>query len=166
MSTSPLIDLELERELGGFIRWEAQLLDDGCYEEWNALFAPEGMYWMPVSPCATDPRLEASHLYDDRILREIHLARLRSAHAHSQQPAGRCHHQLQTSDVVEFDANQGRARTRTAFVYYELRSGRTITLPGVAWHSLIRDSGNWKIILKRVDLMHASEPLPAVEFYV
>lgn len=166
MSTSPFIDMALERELGGFVRWEAQLLDEGRYEDWNALFAPQGMYWMPVSRSATDPRLEASHLYDDGMLREIHLARVRGAHAHSQQPAGRCHHQLQTPDVVEVDLSAGRARMRTAFVYYELRSGRTITLPGVAWHSLVRAAGQWKIMLKRVDLLHAGEPLPAVEFYV
>ena len=36
----------------------------------------------------------------------------------------------------------------------------------VAWHDLRRQAGQWKIACKRVDLLHAGEPLPAVEFYI
>lgn len=160
------IDAASERTLSAFVRMEAQLLDEARYDEWNALFAADGIYWMPLSPSASNPRLEASHLFDDKVLREVRLARLRSPHAHSQQPPGRSHHLLQQSDVLELDVHQGRARVRTAFIYHELRAGRTVILPGVAWHSLVRDSEGWKIAVKRVDLLHSNEPLPAVEFYV
>jgi len=159
-------DVASEQTLEAVPVVEARLLDEARYDEWNALFAADGVYWMPVSPSATDPRLEASHLYDDRVLREVRLARLRSPHAHSQQPPGRSHHLLQRSDVLSADRQQGQASLRTPFIYHELRAGRTIILPGVAWHSLVGESGGGKIALKRVDLLHSSEPLPAVEFYV
>jgi hypothetical protein len=41
-----------------------------------------------------------------------------------------------------------------------------VSLPGVAWHHLVVDAGALKMRLKRVDLLHADQPLPAVEFYL
>ena len=73
-------------------------------------------------------RLEASHLLDDRLLRRVHIERLRSAHAHSQQSAGRPHHLLQPSEVLEADEAGNVYRLRTPFLYTELRAGRTVTL--------------------------------------
>jgi hypothetical protein len=36
----------------------------------------------------------------------------------------------------------------------------------VAWHHLVIDDDHLKMRLKRVDLLHADQPLPAVEFYI
>ena len=124
------------------------------------------MYWLPASVGATDPRREASHLYDDAMLRQVHLARLRSTHAHSQQSAGRCHHLLQTPELIRADHAIGRYELRTPFLYTELRAQRSVSLPGVAWHHLVRLNGALRIQLKRVDLLHADQALPAVEFYI
>jgi 3-phenylpropionate/cinnamic acid dioxygenase small subunit len=156
----------LERELTAFVLHEARLLDEQRLEDWNALFAPDGWYWLPAHASHTDPLLQASHLYDDRMLREVHIARLRSAQAHSQQSPGQCHHLMQKPQIENIDPANARYRLRTAFIYTELRSGRTVSLPGVAWHDLRSIDGQLRIQLKRVDLLHAAESLPAVEFYV
>ncbi len=160
------ISAESLQELQAFVFHEARLLDEARYAEWNALFTPEGRYWLPVSREARDPLLEASHLYDDQMLREVHLARLQSPHAHSQQPRGRCHHLLQQPEVLEHDTAAGVFVLRTPFIYHELRAGHTVSLPGVATHRLVRSFEGLRIALKRVDLLHAGEPLPAVEFYI
>ena len=68
--------------------------------------------------------------------------------------------------AVTMDAPGNRFELRTPFVYTELRAGRTVSLPGVAWHHLVVDAGALKMRLKRVDLLHADQPLPAVEFYL
>ena len=166
MSSSNAALPDLERRLQSFIHHEARLLDEGRLDDWDCLFAPEGRYWLPASVDATDPIRQASHLYDDRLLRRVHIERLRSSHAHSQQPPGRCHHLLQVPEVVEIDEPGSTCRTRTSFIYTELRSGRTVSLPGVAWHTLRRSDESFLIVLKRVDLLHAAEALPAVESYI
>jgi len=114
----------------------------------------------------TDPPAEASHLYDDDLLRRVKIARLAHPAAHSQQPRGRCHHLLQESAVLRCDAAANRFELRTPFIYTEPRAGRTTTLPGVAWQHLVVHEGALRITLKRVDLLHAEEPLRAVEFYI
>lgn len=149
-----------------FVAHEAQLLDEQRLDEWAALFAPDGWYWLPADTANTDPLAQASHLYDDALLRDVKIRRLRSPQAHSQQPPGRCHHLLQVSQVLAGDAEANRFELRTPFVYTELRAGRSITLPGTARHTLRVHEGQLRITLKRVDLLHAAEPLPAIEFYL
>jgi len=153
-------------DLVAFVAHEARCLDERRWDEWNALFAPEGWYWLPACPDATDPLAQASHLYDDALLREVRVRRLQSPVAHSQQPAGRCHHLLQASEVLLCDPDANRFELRTPFIYTELRAGHTVTLPGVAWHQLRVHDGGLRLVLKRVDLLHADQPLPAVEFYI
>jgi 3-phenylpropionate/cinnamic acid dioxygenase small subunit len=149
-----------------FVAHEARLLDEQRWDEWNALFAPDGWYWLPATAANTDPLLQASHLYDDDLLRRVKLARLVHPQAHSQQPRGAGHHLLQASTVQRADVAANRYELRTPFIYTELRAGRSITLPGVAWHQLRVHQGALAIVLKRVDLLHAGEPLGAVEFYL
>ena len=149
-----------------FVAREAQLLDEQRLDEWTALFTPDGWYWLPADPAHTDPLAQVSHLYDDALLRDVKRRRLQSPQAHSQQPPGRCHHLLQAPQPLRVDAAGNRFELRTAFIYTELRAGRSTTLPGVAWHSLCVHEGHLRIALKRVDLLHAAEPLPAIEFYL
>lgn len=147
-----------------FVAEEARLLDEGRFDEWDALFAEDGWYWLPASPDYTDPLHQASHLYDDRLLRQVHLQRLRSERAHSQQPPGRCHHLLQPSQLL--GQNGALYTLRTPFIYTELRGGRTTQLPGTARHELRATPEGLRIVLKRVELLHAAEALPAIEFYI
>lgn len=153
-------------ELARFVAYEARCLDERRWTDWNDLFAPDGWYWLPTSMDHQDPLAQVSHLYDDAVLRSVKLARLQSPQAHSQRPLGRCHHLLQATEVLSADVDAQRFELRTPFIYTELRSGHTVTLPGVAWHRLVLLEGALRIALKRVDLLHADQPLPAVEFYV
>lgn len=152
--------------LVAFVAHEARCLDERRFSEWATLFAPDGLYWLPAAAHHTDPVHQASHLCDDALLREVRLARLQSHLAHSQQPPGAAHHLLQASDVLQLNAAANQFKLRTPFIYTELRAARTTTLPGVAWHTLVVHEGELRIQLKRVDLLHAAEALPAVEFYV
>jgi len=162
----PLSSPPTPAELIAWVAHEAFCLDTHRWDDWAALFAPDGWYWLPADTAHTDPLAQASHLYDNALLRSVKLQRLQSAQAHSQKPAGRCHHLLQLSEVPVHDAAGNRYELRTPFIYSELRAGHTVTLPGVAWHRLRVHEGALRIVLKRVDLLHAAEPLPAVEFYI
>ena len=36
--------------LADFVCAEARLLDELRWDEWSALFTPDGLYWVPLSP--------------------------------------------------------------------------------------------------------------------
>src|SRR5262249_60372878 len=50
-----------------FLYREARLADEARYAEWEALWAEDGVYWVPAT---TDPRADPdrqiSHIYDNR----------------------------------------------------------------------------------------------------
>ena len=149
-----------------FVVREARLLDERRWQEWLDLFDPQGWYWLPADADHTDPLRQASHLYDDALLRRVRIERLLNPQAHSQRPPGRSHHLLQTPEVLELDGPSNRFELRTPFLYTELRAGHTVSLPGVARHTLCVSEGHLRILLKRVELLQAAEALPAIEFYI
>ena len=90
------VDSVLERELADFVAMEAALLDAGRLDEWLALFADDGRYWVPLQGASqVDPVGHNSLAYEDRLLLTLRVERLKNPRAHSQQPRSRCQHVLQ-----------------------------------------------------------------------
>ena len=147
-----------------FVAHEAALLDERRLDEWLALFAEDGHYWVPLLGAAqADPFSHNSLAYEDRLLLQLRVDRLKNPRAHSQHPASRCQHVLQTSTVTLDEPE--RCELRTPFVYIESRGERQLMLAGTCSHRLARVGGAWRIRLKRVDLLDAGAPLPAIQLF-
>ncbi|MGH8795683.1 MAG: aromatic-ring-hydroxylating dioxygenase subunit beta [Caldimonas sp.] len=151
-------------ELADFAAAEAALLDAGRYDEWLALFADDGRYWVPLQGAQqADPHSHNSLAYEDRLLLALRIERLKNPRAHSQHPRSSCQHVLQRS-VVEAGADA--VALHTPFIYTEARGDEQITLTGVCRHRLVQIDGAWKIREKRIDLLNAERPLPAVQLFI
>jgi 3-phenylpropionate/cinnamic acid dioxygenase small subunit len=147
-----------------FIAHEAHLLDAQRYDEWLALFADDGRYWVPLQGAAqTEGALHNALADEDRLLLSLRIERLKNPRAHSQHPASRCQHVLQAPVPVR-DAD-GVVELRTPFLYIESRGERQVLLAGSYTHRLARMDGDWRIRLKRVDLLDAGKPLPAIQLF-
>jgi 3-phenylpropionate/cinnamic acid dioxygenase small subunit len=150
-----------------FIAEEAALLDERRFDDWLALFAQEGRYWVPLLGAAqADPQSHNSIAYEDRLLLQLRIDRLKNPRAHSQHPASHCQHVLQRSIVEREDAATGEVALRTPFVYVEARGEDQVTLAGTCRHLLVRDAAGWSIRLKRVDLLNAWRALPAIQLFI
>jgi hypothetical protein len=187
-------DDALERELENLIADEAALLDAGRHDEWLALFAEGGRYWVPLLGARQADRHAHNSLADeDRLLLALRIERLKHPRAHSQHPRSSCQHVLQRSRREAFSAraasdgagassagaNTGtvtaanpRARDvdeavmRTPFLYLEARDGEPLLLAGSYRHHFVRVDNGWKILLKRVDLLDPERPLPAIQLFI
>jgi 3-phenylpropionate/cinnamic acid dioxygenase small subunit len=156
-----------ERALIDFVVHEARLLDERRYDEWNALFADHGVYWVPLVPGQPEGLDHTSHLYEDKLLRDLRIERLKSPRAFSQQPPTRSLHVLQTPTVEPDDAARPDERlVRTAFQYIESQGDELNALFGVCWHRVVVVDGALRIRQKRVDLINSDAALPAVQLFV
>jgi 3-phenylpropionate/cinnamic acid dioxygenase small subunit len=157
-----------ERQLIDFVVREARLLDEKRYAEWNALFLDDAIYWVPLVPNQPEGLDHTSHLYEDKLLRELRIERLKSPRAFSQQPPTRSLHLLQTPTVEPADAARPEEHlVRTVFQYAESQGDELNTFVGVCWHRLVVDaSGALRIRQKRVDLINSDAALPAVQLFV
>jgi 3-phenylpropionate/cinnamic acid dioxygenase small subunit len=157
-----------ERQLIDFVAREARLLDEKRYEEWNALFTDDAYYWVPLTPGQPDGLNHTSHLYEDKLLRELRIERLKSPRAFSQQPPTRSLHLLQTPTVEPAQADRpGERLVRTVFQYCESQGDEMNCFVGVCWHQLaVDEGGTMRIKQKRVDLINSDAALQAVQLFI
>ena len=149
-----------------FVVREARLLDERAYDAWNALFTDDAFYWIPLVPDQADGIHHTSHLYEDKLLRDLRIERLKSPRAFSQQPPSRCHHLLQAPRVIARDDAAGTYTCRTAFHYVETRVDEQSLFAGWATHELVQVDGALRIRLKRVDLLNCDAALPNIQLFM
>lgn len=155
-----------DAELVDLVWREARLLDEARYDEWNALFAADGLYWVPLVPNQPEGLDHTSHLHEDQLLRTLRIERLKSPRAFSQQPRSRALHLLQQPTVESRDVAANRYLTRAVFQYVESQGDEVNTFWGVVWHRTRVEAGELRIELKRVDLLNPDAALPAVQLFI
>lgn len=150
-----------------FVAAEAALLDAGRFDDWLALFAEDGHYWVPLQGAAqADPFSHNSIAYEDRLLLQLRIERLKNPRAHSQHPASHCQHVLQLSRIEHQDDAAGEVSLSTPFIYVEARGEQQHLLAGTCRHLLLRTPSGWAIRQKRVDLLQAGRALPAIQLFI
>ena len=150
-----------------FVAAEAALLDAGRFDDWLALFAKDGHYWVPLQGAAqVDPFSHNSIAYEDRLLLQLRIERLKNPRAHSQHPASHCQHVLQLSRIEHQDEVAGEVSLSTPFIYVEARGEQQHLLAGTCRHLLLRTPSGWAIRQKRVDLLQAGRALPAIQLFI
>ncbi|HEX4260359.1 MAG TPA: aromatic-ring-hydroxylating dioxygenase subunit beta [Acetobacteraceae bacterium] len=152
-----------EAELASFVRHEARLIDEARWEEWLALFAEDGIYWVPLVPGQRDGIQHASLAYEDRLLLRIRIERLRDPHAHAQHPPSRCHHLLGLPECEA--ARDGIFEVRTPFHYTESRGDAQEMYVGTVRHHIVETGTGPRIRLKRVDLLNCDAALPSIQLF-
>ena len=149
-----------------FIYAEAEMLDQQRLDAWLSLFTEDGHYWMPATRDQTDPRLQASLMYEDLFLLRVRVARLAGVRTFSQKPISHCHHMLQRPRVLSLDHAANRFVTRTSFCYAETRGDDCERFAGWASHELTLVDGALRVRLKRIDLLNVDAPLPSIQLFM
>jgi 3-phenylpropionate/cinnamic acid dioxygenase small subunit len=160
-----------EQDLIRFVYREARLLDEKRFDEWFDLFAEDAYYWVPLAPGQTDPLNHTSLAYEDKLLLQLRIERLRSPRAHSQKPASRGHHVLQLPEVEKSEAPSdarpgGEYLLRTPFIYTETRGDESQRYAATAWHTLVSSNAGLRIRLKRVDILNCDAALPSIQLFL
>ncbi|MFK5977472.1 MAG: aromatic-ring-hydroxylating dioxygenase subunit beta [Rhizobiaceae bacterium] len=141
-------------DLIDFLYEEVRMLDEGRYDEWLALWLPDGHYWMPLEYKQTDPNLVTSYLYEDLFMLNLRIERLNGERTFSQKPKTRCHHVIQRPFIDSMNNQKGEYITNTSMHYVETRLDEQILLAFTATHELKLVDGEIKIANKRVDLLN------------
>ena len=155
-----------DKELIDFVIHEARLLDQHRFEEWLALYTDDAYYWMPLEWGQTDPKLVGSLMYEDKLLLQIRVERLKGNRTFSQKPKSRCHHVLQTPQIDSRDDAKGEYVTWTPMHYVETRLDEQQLYAAWATHTLAVVDGALKIKLKRVDLVNCEAAFGNIQLFM
>jgi 3-phenylpropionate/cinnamic acid dioxygenase small subunit len=140
-----------------FLTHEAQLLDEGRYEDWLGLFTADATYWVPSQLGQRDPYETVSLMYDDRRLLETRVRRLMQGVMHAQTPRSAAVRQVTNAAILDFA--DGAALVRSKFVMVEYRRNLQRVFAGTYRHRLVRAGDALRIASKRVDLVNCEAEL-------
>ena len=160
-----MLPYETLREIELFILKEARLLDEGQFEAWLDLYAPQGIYWMPSKPGQTDPLNAASIIYEDHAILAIRVQRLLEARALVLTPMPRTVHLVSNIEVFKGDADSTDFEVGAAFLCTELQGERQRIYAGRQIHHIAREDDSFRIRRKHVALtncdgVHAPMTIP------
>jgi len=150
-------------DLQQFVEHEVDLLDDQRFEEWLALFAEDGVYWVPAKPGQQSPLNHVSLFYDDKPTLKLRVQRLRHPAIHSQVPRSRTIRLVSNFKLETHAADPALYRVISKFIMLEDRPGAARRLFGGRYtHLLRRTSGGLEIVLKQVDLTNCDQSFPSM----
>lgn len=158
----PVHGAHLTERLAQFVYHEAHLLDEQRWDEWLALFAEDGHYWVPLTAGQTDPLSHNSLAYEDVLLLRLRVERLKEG-PFSQHPRSRSQHVLQQPAIKP--SQDGLQIVRTAFVYVEVRADEQQVHAGTVIHHLRENADGLSIVLKRVNLLSSEMALPSLQLF-
>ncbi len=144
---------------------EARLLDARDYPAWVALYTPDCHYWVPVSPAMTSPLEGPSHCNDDRQLMLARTHRLANPRAFAAEPPPRTVHVVSGVEVVSESADTAEVLSAQIMLEWRQRDGFEADqrlFGGQVRHSLRRVDGDWRIAVKRIDLINAEGSMNAI----
>src|SRR5690606_23243789 len=84
-------------------------------------------------------------LYEDLLLLRLRVQRYANPRAHSLHPAVRGLRVLQAPAVIDGDESSGTFYMRTPFMYVETQGDTQRVLAATAYHTLVSQSGEWRI---------------------
>lgn len=153
-----IVATDIVARASAFLAHEAWLLDERAFEAWRDLFTDDGLYWVPARPDQTDWKAEVSLYLDDKKGIQARIDRLRHPRAHAQVPPSRTVHAISN---VHLDPNGPEdpdlVGIRSVVTMTEWRLGRQRIYVGRVHHTLSHIDGEFRIKLKRIDLVDAED---------
>ena len=155
----PVPAADIEAAAIEFVQHEARLLDDRRFDDWEALWAPDGVYWIP----GERDDLDAFALVQDNRNRiTTRIRQMLDADRHSQRPPSRTARTVSASDAT---VAGGEVVVRSSFVLLESRLSKLTQWGGIYEHTLrVGEGSGLLMVLKKVLLVNRDQALPTMAF--
>jgi len=158
------IDLDLLREVEQFVYREARFADDHRYDDWEALWAPEAIYWVPAGADDIDPTTQMSIIFDNRSRIATRIKQLHTGKRHAQNPVSRIRHLITNVELLDGDEDQVEVGANV-LVYESRERGVTVWAARTEW-TLRRTDEGFRIARKKVMLVNNDRPLNTLAFLI
>lgn len=162
------------RAVEQFLFREAILLDEKRWEEWLALYTEDCFYWVPSVVGQKDPVETVSLYAEDRMRMEMRIIRINHPRAFSQDYPTRLSHIVGNvmRDPDDGATADGGMNPRADLVVrstahiIEFRKEEQRIFGGTVRHWLRRSGADWKIAMKRIDLLNCDAPMEGLQLFL
>jgi 3-phenylpropionate/cinnamic acid dioxygenase small subunit len=178
------LDLDLLKEVEQFIYREARLQDELEYDEWEALWTDDAIYWVPANADDIDPTQSMSIIFDNRSRIRTRIKQLHTGKRHAQTPASRLRHLITNVELLGAPdhsraAQSGEPGWRAGgepegdevsvganFLVYESRERGVTLWAGRSQWVLRRTEDGLRIARKKVMLVNNDRALNTLAFLI
>lgn len=147
MITSELTRADIEE----FLFYEAELLTAWRWDDWLALFAEGARYEIPTSDARDlDGRVAQFFIADDWPLLQARITRMKSKHAHAENPPSHTHRLIGN---IRHQVDDSVIRVRANFIVHRVRDRVMDPYVGHYEHELAVIDGQLRFRLRRAVLL-------------
>lgn len=151
-------------DVTAFIYREARLQDEHQFDEWEALWTDDGVYWVPANGDGGDPERVMSIIYDNRSRIALRIRQFHTGKRFSQTPASRLRRLVSNIEVLEDDGQTLKAGCNVLIFENQTR-GDTLWAARTEY-TLRREGGALRMARKKVALVNNADALYSMSFLV
>ena len=144
-----------------FLYREARLQDEHCYDEWEALWAEDALYWVPAG--GDDPATQVSYIYDNRSRIASRIRQLKTGRRHAQAPQSKLRRVISN---IEFSTGDNVVDVGSNLMLVESRHGKQTLWAGRTTHKLRPEGDGFRMVLKKIELVNRDDPIGNLAFLI
>lgn len=163
---STVLDVDLLREVEQFIYREARYADESRYDDWEALWTDDALYWVPVGGEDPDPTTTMSVIYDNRSRIGTRIKQYHTGKRHSQTPVSRLRRMISNVELLDPPDDSEDIAAGCNFLIVESRERGITQWAGRAEYRLRRTDDGLRMAYKKVVLVDNDRPLPTLAFLI
>lgn len=146
-----------------FLFLEARLQDTHAYDEWEALWADDAIYWVPANG-APDPETQMSIIYDNRSRIGVRVNQLKTGRHHTQTPRSELARIVSNVELIEEAGDEVEVRAN-ALIFEDNLRGETLWATRNEYR-LRTSAGGFMLVRKKVSLVNNHKPIFTLSFLV
>lgn len=164
MLTADLADLVRHHGIAQFLYREARLQDEHRFDDWEALWTNDGVYWVPANGEDIDPERDMSILYDNRSRIALRIRQYHTGKRYSQLPQSRLRRVIGNIEVLGDE--EGGTRVTANMLLYESHRRGQIMWAARNEYMLRQVDGQWRLAFKKVALVNNDAALTTMAFLI
>jgi 3-phenylpropionate/cinnamic acid dioxygenase small subunit len=154
---------DLLERIEQFLFLEARLQDTHAYDEWEALWTDDAIYWVPANG-AIDPEARMSIIYDNRSRIRVRVSQLKTGRHHTQTPRSELARIISNIELIEEASNEVEVRAN-ALIFEDNLRGETLWAARNDYR-LRMSNGGFQLVRKKVSLVNNHKPIFTLSFLV
>lgn len=159
-----LSPMELHFRVSQFLFMEARLQDTHAYDEWEALWTDDAVYWVPANGHDIDPETQMSILYDNRSRIGIRIKQLKTGRRHTQTPRSELGRIISNIEILHVSTDEVDVLAN-ALIYEDNLRGETVWAARNTYKLRVVD-GVFRLVRKKVGLVNNARPIFTLSFLV
>jgi 3-phenylpropionate/cinnamic acid dioxygenase small subunit len=164
LMTTDLADLVRHHQISQFLYREARLQDEHRFEEWEALWTQDAIYWVPANGDDIDPERQMSIIYDNRSRIGLRIRQFFTGKRYSQLPQSRLRRVIGNVELIG-DEEGGTRVTANMLLYESHRRGQILWAARNEYLLRLVD-GEWRMAFKKVSLVNNDAALTTMAFLI